>query len=489
MRLFVFLIIIVLAELCTTPYLKPVWAYEEDAANNNTMPLTIEEAVNMAIENNFSIKVNKYKSESANAQIIVEESEFDPSLNIDLKQSVDKLQYISSDGGQDERLTELDTAIGGKFFTGTEYELSFNNKRYESSSYSLLINPYYSTNFALTLTQPLIKNFGIDVQTTQINVAKNKYQISNLDFDTKVIEIAAKTAKAYWNLKIAQYRLNSENVALELALHSQKQVSAKIEAGLLPAVDIYAADSEVASRQETLIDAKKDVLNAEDEVKQLLGINTWHYKINTVSEPTLTVETKDEATLIKKALKIRQDYRKTEIEKKNKELLLNYYKNQKLLDVDAFASFEVNGMGDDYPAAFEKISPDDKHYWLLGLSMNVPIGNRKNKGNYLAAKYNLNETVASLKELERNITQEVRAALREVEYANKRVSAAQKTLIAAKQNLDAKEGKLNEGLSTLNEVLQSQKEYATALYEEKKAVADLSISAIELKKTQGLLPY
>lgn len=459
----------------------------KSSQNVTVINLTVDEAVSMAIEKNLSIKAKLFNELSKNALIDVEKSEFDPAINFFVSHYYDKRHSISSSSINNfyERLSELTLSLEGKILTGTEYNLSIDNERFETNAYTLLINPYYTTNFSLTISQPILKDFGIAVQKTYIDIAENEYKMSDSELNHETVDIAAQTGKFYWIFKTAAYRLDSTQVSLSHAQRLQKQVRAKISAGIMAEFEIYAANAEVAIREEAVLNARKELKNSEDDLMTILELDTTRYSINPVSRPPETYELQDEKTVIENSLNRRYDFERINLDKKNKEILLNYHRNQKLPDIDALFSYEVNGIGEDYEKAIKKVDLKDDHYWQVGINVNVPIGRRKDKGNFLYAKNQLKKVEASLGELRRNIILETRQSLREVEYAKKRVSATEKSLVASKEKLDAEEGRFQEGLTTLKNVLEYQKDYANSFYEEKKAKADLAIAIIELKKVQG----
>ena len=81
------------------------------------------------------------------------------------------------------------------------------------------LNPNYSTGLEFSITQPLLKDFGIDLNKHNIYIAKNQVNISDYDFKSKVIEIISNAENAYWDLVFSIEDLKVKKKSL---IHSNK---------------------------------------------------------------------------------------------------------------------------------------------------------------------------------------------------------------------------------------------------------------------------
>ncbi len=177
------------------------------------------------------------------------------------------------------------------------------------------------------------------------------------------------------------------------------------------------------------------------------------------------------------------------LEKRSKDILARYYRNQRLPDLDIFGSLGLNGLDSEYDATIEELTSGEQHSWEVGLRIKIPVGNRTNKGNYYKAKYEVQQIETSLKDIRKDIVAETREAWRAAKLSLKRIGATEKTYVASLKRFEAEEGKFKIGLATLNDVLEFQKEYTDALFEVKKARIDYVKSLITLRKIQGELPW
>ena len=159
--------------------------------------------VQKTIKNNVEISVKQYFSKINEQDIINEKSKFDPGLEGKISTS-DKANQISSalaspDISENEN-QKWELSLNQKLKTGADYSLNFTNTKNKNNSNFAGLNPQYNSDLFLTINQPLLKNFGFEVNLKDIYIASNTRSISDFDFKSKVIDILAGVANTYWDL-------------------------------------------------------------------------------------------------------------------------------------------------------------------------------------------------------------------------------------------------------------------------------------------------
>src|SRR5207244_13595842 len=100
---------------------------------------------------------------------------------------------------------------------GGTYTVSFANSHTNTSNSFTLINPYYSSNLSLQISQPLLRNRSIDSNRHLIRIQKKRLEQTDSDFRQRTIQIISQVQAAYWNLVFAlrnqQNQLDSLNLA------------------------------------------------------------------------------------------------------------------------------------------------------------------------------------------------------------------------------------------------------------------------------------
>ncbi|MBF0465520.1 MAG: TolC family protein [Nitrospirae bacterium] len=452
------------------------------------MELTVEDVAAMVLDKNLTLKTESYKPGSAASDVLINEGAFDPSISLGVTNSYTKEPSSTSYDSSQSSVSTYNSTLSGTLLTGTQYQLSFENDRYWGDSAYLTFNPYYTSEVKLSITQPVLKGFGTTVQSTNINVYKNTFEIAKLTYDSTVNDKLAEAAKKYWDLASAISNVEAAKIGLNLANDTCNIVKAKIEIGLSAPVDIYTAEAEIARREGNLLDAEKTLVDAENALKTLLNINEKNVRLLPISQPVKPVVPPELDTIVETALKFRQDYRSAKLEKQNRELLKHYYKNQMLPEVDLTGSYGYIGLSENHGTALDKMTQGNDFAWQIGVTVSLPIGNRKFKGYYKKASYEKDQYEAKVLEIEQTTAASLRDALNALIFAEKKIKTTEKTRLAAEKQLEAEEGKFKVGLATLNDVLKFQSDYVTAIYQEKTAKNEYSKTLIEIKRLQGIAP-
>src|SRR5262249_35776359 len=123
----------------------------------------------------------------------------------------------------------------------------------------------------------------------------------------------------------------------------------------------------------------------------------------------------------------------------------------------------------------------------VGLTVDMPIGNRTARGQLGAAEASRRQSVASLAQARDRIAVEVRNAATALETAAGRIQAARAGLTAAEIQLRAEQDRFSVGLSTNFFVLTRQNDLALAQLTEIAALTDYRKAVAELGRATGTL--
>ena len=205
------------------------------------------------------------------------------------------------------------------------------------------MNPQYSSELLFSATQPLLKNFGIDNNKRNIYIANNDLDISDFEFESKVIDTVTDAENIYWELVFSIEDLNVKQKSLKRAQDLEKRVRAQVKVGTVAPLDILQAQSEVASREELLLQAEDLIQDNEDNLKNILNINfdspDGQKKVRPMDKPMIQAEKGIELNeAIKKALVSRPDYLARKTQLANNNILVKYNENQIYPSLDLFGS-------------------------------------------------------------------------------------------------------------------------------------------------------
>jgi len=249
MRLKIKLYSILTALLLTFSIYSPLSAEEQkkETLKESIPSLEItEEKVNLplkstlilALKNNLDIKFLSLNPKAAETDILREKGTFDTTFTTQLQKSMSREQTAFVLAGSDESGATLDERInfeGGlnkKFTAGTQAELKLFHQEGQSNAGIFGLNPEYTGELNLSLTQPLLKDFGISIGKSQIKIAKLNFETSVNEFKKNVMDILYEIESNYWDLNFRIADLKSKQKSLKLAEDLLREFKIKIEAGL-----------------------------------------------------------------------------------------------------------------------------------------------------------------------------------------------------------------------------------------------------------------
>ena len=470
--------------------------------------LSLNDAIIRALSNNVSIKVESFNSKVKKETIMERLSEFDATLGLELSTGR-KTQQLASAFSSPNRMENdndnWDLSLSQKLVTGANYQFDFTNNRNKTNSATAGLNPSYSSEFQLSLTQPLLKNFGIDLNKRNIHIAKNEVDISDHEFKTKVIETVSEVENTYWDFVFTLGDLEVKQKSLERAKDLQRRVKAQVLVGTMAPIETLQAESEVASREEFLLTAQDAIDDNQDKLKNILNIDFSSPQgispIFPSTQANVLIEDFDFNEILKMALSNRPDYLAKKKDLENKDILVKYQENQIYPSVDLVGSLGINGLsgeaipitsgtfqgtsayGGGYGNSLTDTLSTNYYDWEFGVKFSYPLGNRSAKSKLSASRLEKAQLILGIKDLEKKIILEVRESARQLTTDSKRIKAATIAKKLAEEKLKAEGKKFEVGLSTSFNVLKFQEDLAEAQSNEIKTIIDYKQSRIRFRKS------
>jgi outer membrane protein TolC len=472
------------------------------------LSLSLQDAVARTLESNIDIAVQRYDPLDAAEAVNELKGFYDPLLTSTLSRSSATRPASDFFSGAPEVETDVDIYNFGiiqQVPTGGSLRVDFlNNKTTTNSAFSIF-NPSNSSSLNLRASQPLLRDFGIDGTRLQISVAKRYREISDVQFRQTVVNTVAGIKQLYYDLIYAIDNLEAQRKSLALARKLLDENQIKVRVGTMAPLDVVAAESEVAGREEAVIVAEAALLDAEDEVRRAIfpdnAAANWTYHIVPTDRPTADPTPVDAEAAVRNALEKRTD---VVAARKNLENAIDnqrFAKNQTLPAVDLQAAYGSvgqagtqvrDGQGNLLPVpipggfgnAFGDVFGFDFPTWTLGVQLSYPIPNRSARAQSARARISREQQEATVRRLEIQVTQEVRSAARAVETNFKRVGSTRAARILQERRLDAEEKRFAAGMSTNFLVTQSQRDLSDAEVAELRAIADFRKSLVNFERVQ-----
>ena len=475
-------------------------------------PLTIEEAVRMALENNLGIQTEKLNPQIQVLGIARANAAYAPTLFSTLNRgssTAPPTDFNTAGVGQAISTSANFGTTGGmqqnlKWFGGN-YSVSFNGSRNTTNAVNQVFNPQLGSGLNAIYVQPLLRNFKIDSLRQQVLTSQNNATIADIQLQQRLTQTARNVRFAYYQLIGAYAGYNVARESLGVAETSLKNNRTRVEVGTMAPIDITAAEAEVASNQEQVIISQAQIESAQDNLRALImnpgQPDFWSARFTPAEQPTLAPRAIDVDAAVKNALANRTDLRDFKKNMENTDIGMKFAQNQKLPAIDLTARYGLSGVAgtrysraDDgslidptirsFTDAMRDVFANDFKTWSVALNVNYPIGTSQADAAYAQAKIQKQQEQVTLANLELAVTQSVRDTARQVNTNLRRVEATRTARELAEKRLEADNKRFAVGLATTFELLQSQRDLARARTSELRATIDYNLSLVDFEAVQ-----
>lgn len=464
--------------------------------------ISLVDAVLQALQRNLDITISRQTKESRITDIIAEQAKFDPtvSANGQYNRQVSPLNRPVFGFSGTPDLTKIQTFdqnqstvtfdMTQNLLTGANYDINFSPQRtFVAGNTGFLFNPGYTSGLAFTLTQPLLKNFGVDINKTFIAVAQNNAKVEEHVFKDRVLTVIATVEQTYWEVVFTNENLKVAQSALKAAEELLASNRAKAKAGVMAIVDVLQAEAAVAARVEQVIIAEKAIRDQEDQLRRLLNPAEEELRqdihLVLLDQPVKALEPLSLEEAIDVALKLRPEVLQAGKNTETAELNTKFAKNQLLPNLAFQGTSGLAGLGKDGPDMFSRNFGGDYYNYGAGLVLSYPLGNRSAVSQFNKRQLEGRNAQASLQSVRQQVIVGVREAVRRVQTDFKRIETTRSARIMAEKQLQAEQERLNVGLSTTRFVLDFQRDLATARGNELRAVVDYNKSLSNLARTKA----
>jgi outer membrane protein len=293
----------------------------EQLIRDGKLQLSLQDAVELALENNLDIAVQRYypwvadagilktsaggpgystpgaafTSSTANISLLSYDPVFSSGISLDDRSTPVNNPFISGTGTSQlaalkSHSTQFTNQYSQNFETGTNFSASWNNTRSSSTSAANFFNPAVQSTLSIGFSQSLLNNFGLSVNTRNIRIAKNNRQIADWAFALQAITTITSTITAYWELVYARENVKVEEQAVTVSEKLYNDNKKQLGAGTMAPLDVTRAESELATDHQNLIVAQTVKLQDEQILlnaiaKDPLAPNLVKVEIITTDQP------------------------------------------------------------------------------------------------------------------------------------------------------------------------------------------------------------
>jgi outer membrane protein len=493
--------------------------------------LSLEECIAIALEHNFGVQIARYEPRVARYQLAGLYGAYEPSLFMSGQH-----EYTRNGGGVDSNgqlflgsdldANILNGGISGILPWGTAYNLGVSATDTWGTKPGVISDPtnptgfttnvftdtlgnpvvLISTNFgtlpanfpfesssaqagALTLSQPLLRNFWIDSTRYQIYASKKNVKSSEETFRGQLMTTITSVESAYFNLVSAEDFVRVQEKALELADQLLTENRKRVEVGAMAPLDEKQAQSQAAASRADLLSAQALRDTAQRVLKNILSESYTNEWANVIIAP------RDILLAIPQTYDLQESWRKglanspaliaarlgLDVAKYN----IRLQRNQLFPQLDVFGSYGYNGSGKEFSDALNQVQSRDNNFWSFGAQFSIPLGQRSARNNLKTAKASKEQTELQLRQLEQGVLITIENDIGLAKANFEKVDATRQARLYAEAALEAEQKKLENGKSTSFVVLQLQRDLTQARADEIVALVQYNISLAQLAFDEG----
>jgi outer membrane protein len=327
----------------------------EQLIHDGKLEITLQDAVELALENSMDIAVARYSPWFADTDVLTTEAggqAFGIS-GADIRFSTANVPFLSYDPTltgsvfYDDRLTPINnpfisgTGTAGVtglvshaaqynwtykqgFTSGTLLTATWDNSRSSSSSAANFFNPSVSSSLTISFQQQLLNGFGFFQNRRNIIIAKNNRKLADYAFEQQAITTVTNTITAYWELVYALENVKVQEQAVTVSNKLFSDNKKQLEIGTMAPLDVTQSESQLATDRQNLIIAQTTKLTDEQILKNAISKDPLSPALINVEiiptdhpNPPEAVESGSFEDAIKEAFTKRPDLLEQEINVKN----------------------------------------------------------------------------------------------------------------------------------------------------------------------------
>lgn len=481
----------------------------EDTFQLQPVRLSMRQVLAGVLAKSLDVKINKLDVEIAETRIDGAWAAFDPVFQIggtlqDARIAQNAQEYVQT-GGLFVPLSEPnlfrqrsligDSSLTWRMPTGTTVELftragSFVNDLNRKSP-PALFSPERGATLGMSLTQPLLRDFGFSANLAEVRVTRLNARIADLEWQQRLMEVVAGVMREYYALSFVAENVDVRRGVLAFAKTLLYENERRREEGLGGLAEVEEAKVGVAMAREEVVTAMGQAIERQRVLKtQLLSVAQEAQGMLFVPSDALPPAITFHAThsrCLAEALAARPDHLRRLEDAEKQDVILKYARNQALPRLDLKATLGASGLDGGLAGAYSRALDRQGYNASVGFEFSMPLGNRAAKANREVAEARKEQAVMAVARSELQVVAEVEEALGMLQAAAARLSYTRESVAASDMLLEAEQKRFKQGVARSFDVLRARRQVADARSRELAALADWNAAHVVLRARTGSL--
>jgi outer membrane protein TolC len=513
--------------------------------NTNQLPITLDEAIRLALQNNNDIDSSRIGVQIAEFGLTAARGVYDPIISSEnyYESRTTPTSSVIGGAGASGSVSQTDFTSSARFggftpFAGGSYQVDFSSTRLTTSNTNAILNPQFPSALTITYTQPLWRGLRFDQNRRNIEIAKKNLGLTDAQFRQRTIEVIAQVEQAYWDLVFALRNLQVQIDAVKQARTQVESNQRLVAKGALAPIEIVAATTQVTTFEQNVYTAQEAVTRAENILKSVMlkdrTSDVWSRPLTPVTPVEIEAPRVGLESAVADALKNRPELVQLQANAEINQIDQRFFRDQTKPQIDLIGTYTSAGLAGavnterptnnnstttalvnrvnqlsglqnlpplDLPATNNNNAPpnlvggyfnslgnliaQDFPTYRVGVRIELPLRNR-------TAQANLGQSLAQGSQIrnqrlqaEQIIEADVRNSLQALRSAEARLQAAAAARASSEQLAESEQRQFRAGTTTVFLVLQRQTELLAARGRELQAQTDLNKAISEFQRATG----
>jgi outer membrane protein TolC len=459
-------------------------------------PLSLDEAIQIAIQNSEVVRVltgisatasgsTIYDVAIASTAIDAQNAVFDPAIDVTSVYGKDDPAGASS--STDSFNTSVN--LSKQTIQGATAGVNINaiGSYFEPGVFPL--DPEYRSTVELSLRQPFLQGFGRAANLAPVVIARIDTERSFFQFKDSVQELVRGVIAAYWNLVSARVDVWARKQQVEQSQFAYDRALARKEQGLARAADVAQAGSALASFKAALITARSNELLAETALRNIMNLppSSTSFFVPT-SEPVLEKIEFDWNRVISVGEVYRPDLIELKLILEADQQLLIQANNQARPQLDGIANYRWNGLSGELPnGAFMPNEPGRYAGFNVGVNFSVPLGLRQGRANLRRQELLIMRDQANLQQGMHQMIHDLAINYRNLDQFFEQYIAFKEAREAARLNYENQVGEAISGRAEFLNVLQAITDWGNSVSQEASSITQYNTELANVERQTGTI--
>jgi outer membrane protein len=386
--------------------------------------------------------------------------------------------------GDPLHFTAVNYSLTQGFGTGTQLEAGVNNAAQTLFGNQSNYNPFSQPDVSVTLSQPLLRSLGRNVNLRYLRIGAINQRISRLLFYQQLISTVYGVARLYWDLASLRENAAVQHQSLDAARKLFDDDKAQVDQGTLAPLELTRAQSLVTSSELDVIQAEGLVRQQEVILKSQLARNgsgdPLLVDLPIVTTDSITVPANDDLKamndLVADAMRARADVAQAALQVEGDQIAAKASRNAALPEIDLVANFQTRGASElpfevigtagtaiiNSPADLTTAATRTSRIYQAGLQLNLPLRNRVAQADAARDVLQLRQAEARTHLLANQVREQVESSVIALRTARSALNAAAESRQYQEQLVSAERDKFSVGASTNFLVVQQETYLAQA---------------------------